>query len=71
VQEIFQAATPAYYTPKGTAPRRLILVGINHWTNTLPAWPLLRALAYSRPMATAIHLVDTAAEAGMLLTRVH
>jgi predicted Rossmann-fold nucleotide-binding protein len=71
VQEIFQAATPAYYTPVGTAVRRLILVGVNHWTNTLPAWPLLRALAYSRPMATTIHLVDTAAEAGILLTRVH
>jgi predicted Rossmann-fold nucleotide-binding protein len=71
VQEIFQAATPAYYAPKEEAPRRLILVGINHWTNTLPAWPLLRALAYSRPMATSIHLVDTAAEAGILLTRVH
>lgn len=71
VQEIFQAATPAYYTPVGAVQRRLILVGINHWTNTLPAWPLLRALAYSRPMATAIHLVDTAAEAGILLTRVH
>lgn len=71
VQEIFQAATPAYYTPKGATPRRLILVGVNHWTNTLPAWPLLRALAYSRQMATTIHLVDTAAEAGILLTRVH
>lgn len=71
VQEIFQAATPAYYTPVGAVPRRLILVGVNHWTNTLPAWPLLRALAYSRPMATSIHLVDTAAEAGILLTRVH
>lgn len=71
VQEIFQAATPAYYAAKDEAPRRVILVGVNHWTNTLPAWPLLRALAYSRPMATTIHLVDTAAEAGILLTRVH
>ncbi len=71
VQEIFQAATPAYYSGKGETPRRIILVGVNHWTNTLPAWPLLRALAYSRPMATTIHLVDTAAEAGILLTRVH
>jgi predicted Rossmann-fold nucleotide-binding protein len=71
VQEIFQAAAAAFYTPAGEAPRRLILVGVNHWTNTLPAWPLLRALAYSRPMATTIHLVDTAAEAGILLTRVH
>jgi predicted Rossmann-fold nucleotide-binding protein len=68
VQEIFQAATPAYYASDLAVPRRLILVGVNHWTKTLPAWPLLRALAYSRPMATAIHLVDTVAEAGVLLT---
>lgn len=67
VQEIFQAATPAYYAAAAEAPRRIILVGVNHWTKTLPAWPLLRALAYSRPMATAIHLVDTVAEAAVLL----
>jgi predicted Rossmann-fold nucleotide-binding protein len=67
VQEIFQAATPAYYGDGATAARRLVLVGVNHWTKTLPAWPLLRALAYSRPMATSIHLVDTVTEAGLLL----
>jgi predicted Rossmann-fold nucleotide-binding protein len=67
VQEIFQAATPAYY---GTAnARRMILVGVGHWTKTLPAWPLLRSLAENRPMAAALHLVDTVAEAGILLSR--
>jgi predicted Rossmann-fold nucleotide-binding protein len=67
VQEIFQAATPAFY---GTAnARRMILVGVSYWTKTLPAWPLLRSLAEGRPMAAALHLVDTVAEAGILLSR--
>ncbi|HTJ68418.1 MAG TPA: LOG family protein [Actinospica sp.] len=67
VQEIFQAATPAYY---GTAtPRRMILVGVSYWTRTLPAWPLLRNLAEGKPMAKTLHLVDTVAEAGVLLSR--
>ena len=67
VQEIFQAATPAFYGAENA--RRLILVGVGHWTKTLPAWPLLRSLAEGRPMANALHLVDTVAEAGVLLSR--
>lgn len=67
VQEIFQAATPAYY---GTAnARRMILVGVSYWTRTLPAWPLLRNLAEGKPMAKTLHLVDTVAEASILLSR--
>jgi len=66
VQEIFQAATPAYY---GTAARRMILVGVSYWTRTFPAWPLLRNLAEGKPMAKTLHLVDTVAEAGILLSR--
>ena len=67
VQEIFQAATPAYY---GTAnARRMILVGVSYWTRTLPAWPLLRNLAEGKPMSKNLHLVDTVAEAGILLSR--
>jgi predicted Rossmann-fold nucleotide-binding protein len=69
VQEIFQAATPAFYAPEGEAPRRLVLVGVQHWTKVLPAWPLLRALAEDRPMAARIHLVDTIAEASILLSK--
>jgi predicted Rossmann-fold nucleotide-binding protein len=67
VQEIFQATTPAYYGTENA--RRMILVGVSYWTKTFPAWPLLRALAHGRPMSIATHLVDTAAEAGILLSR--
>ena len=67
VQEVFQAATPAYY---GTAhARRMILVGVAYWTKVIPAWPLLRKLAEGRPMESGLHLVDSVAEAGILLSR--
>jgi predicted Rossmann-fold nucleotide-binding protein len=69
VQEVFQAATPAYYSSTGIMPRRLVLVGVQHWTKVLPAWPLLRALADGREMAGRIHLVDTIAEASILLSK--
>lgn len=67
VQEVFQAATPAYYG--GARARRMILVGVAYWTKVVPAWPLLRKLAEGRPMQSALHLVDTVAEAGVLLSR--
>jgi predicted Rossmann-fold nucleotide-binding protein len=67
VQEIFQAATPAFYG--GQNARRMILIGVTYWTKTFPAWPLLRTLAEGRPMSAGLHLVDTVAEAGILLSR--
>jgi predicted Rossmann-fold nucleotide-binding protein len=66
VQEVFQAVTGHYYAARPTAP--LVLVGRGAWTNELPVWPLLRALAHDRPMAGTIHLVDTVDEATALLT---
>ena len=63
VQEIFQAATPAYYAPEGTRIPPLVLVGREYWTEIFPAWPLLTALSAGRGMATAIHCVDTWSEA--------
>lgn len=66
VQEIFQAATPSYYARDGHAPP-LVLVGHRYWTETLPAWPLLRTLAHDRDMAGHIHLVDTADEVPSVL----
>lgn len=63
VQEVFQAATPAYYAPAGVPVPPLVLVGRDYWTRTLPAWPLLRALATGRSMATAVHCVDTWSDA--------
>jgi hypothetical protein len=41
----------------------MVLVGVQHWTTTVPAWPLLRALAAGRAMEPHVHLVDTVEEA--------
>lgn len=58
VQEVFQDACENYYaTPDTLAP--MVLVGVEHWTHELPAWPLLEALAADRPMAGRVHLVDS------------
>jgi predicted Rossmann-fold nucleotide-binding protein len=67
VQEVFQDACENYYaTPAEVAP--MVLVGRQHWTRRLPAWPLLRALATGRRMADRVHLVDTVAEVARVLT---
>ena len=50
------------------APAALVLVGRRHWTETLPVWPALQALAAGRPMARHLHLVDDLAEAVDLLS---
>ncbi|MDN5893158.1 MAG: LOG family protein [Nocardioides sp.] len=66
VQEIFQDACENYYADASSvAP--MILVGRDHWTRTIPAWPLLRALAAERDMADVVHLVDSVDEAAELL----
>ncbi|QIK76954.1 LOG family protein [Nocardioides piscis] len=66
VQEIFQDACENYYADESSlAP--MVLVGVEHWTRTLPAWPLLTALAAGRAMEPHIHLVDTVDEAVALL----
>ncbi|MFE1950598.1 LOG family protein [Streptomyces sp. NPDC059524] len=62
VQEVFDNATPNYYESRGE-PTPMVLVGRAHWTEKLPAWPLLRALARERSMEHRIALVDTPAEA--------
>ncbi|MEU8699216.1 Rossmann fold nucleotide-binding protein [Streptomyces sp. NPDC048680] len=68
VQEIFDSATPNYYGSRGE-PVPTVLVGRDHWTRELPAWPLLRALAADRPMESRIALVDTVEEAPEALAR--
>ena len=67
VQEVFQLATRLYYAPEGSTPPVMVLVGFDHWADSLPVWPLLRAMADRRGMADRIHLVDDAAEAVGLL----
>jgi predicted Rossmann-fold nucleotide-binding protein len=62
VQEVFQDACENYYADESSvAP--MVLVGRTYWTETLPAWPLLRTLAQGRAMEEHVHLVDTVAEA--------
>lgn len=63
VQEIFQAVTPLYYARLGDPLPRLVLVGVEHWTRTVPVWPALRALASGREMRHRLHLVDTITDA--------
>jgi hypothetical protein len=66
VQEVFQDACENYYADEATvAP--MVLVGRTYWTEDVPVWPLLSALAHHRAMASAVHLVDTDAEAVAVL----
>jgi predicted Rossmann-fold nucleotide-binding protein len=67
VQEVFQDACENFYAePASVAP--MVLVGVEHWTRTLPAWPLLRTLAAGTTMEDRVHLVDTPGEAAELLS---
>lgn len=68
MQEIFDNTTPNYYGSRG-APTPMVLVDSAHWTDELPTWPLLQALAAGRPMESRIALVDTVDEAPEALAR--
>lgn len=58
VQEVFQSTTHNYYaSDEHVVPT--VLVGIEHWTERLPVWPLLQRLGAGRPMNEHIHLVDS------------
>lgn len=61
VQEVFDSATPNYYSSRGE-PAPMVLVDRAHWTEHLPVWPLLRALAGGRAMESRIALVDSVDE---------
>ena len=70
VQEIFQDACENYYGAAGSL-SPMVLVGIEHWTRTLPAYPLLEALARDRGMEKQVFLVDDAAEAVRILVELN
>jgi predicted Rossmann-fold nucleotide-binding protein len=62
VQEVFQAACTNYYAPeRDVAP--MVFVGRDYWTNELPVWPLVSALAEGRPLAGRVALVDEPSQA--------
>ncbi|MFF4010100.1 LOG family protein [Streptomyces sp. NPDC001717] len=66
VQEVFDSATPNYYGSRGE-PAPMILVDRAHWTEHLPVWPLLHALARGRSMESRIALVDSVDEVADVL----
>ncbi|MEU5752729.1 Rossmann fold nucleotide-binding protein [Streptomyces sp. NPDC047829] len=68
VQEIFDNATPNYYESRGE-PTPMVLVDRAHWTERLPAWPLLTSLASGRTMESRVALVDRIEEAPEALKR--
>lgn len=69
VQEVFQAATANYYACDPSLVSPMILVGQRHWTQELPAWPLLARLGEGREMGRHVHLVGDVDDAVALLTR--
>ncbi|WP_168583618.1 LOG family protein [Gephyromycinifex aptenodytis] len=66
VQEIFQAVTPRYYSDADDVPA-LVLVGREHWTQTVPVWQALEALGHERALGRAVRLVDGLEEAAVAL----
>ncbi|KUL55177.1 Rossmann fold nucleotide-binding protein [Streptomyces sp. NRRL F-4489] len=68
VQEVFDAATLNYYRPHGE-PTPMVLVDHRHWTETLPAWPLLQTLSTGHPMASRLTLVDSVDDVPEALAR--
>lgn len=63
VQEVFQAATSNYYSADDDQVCPMVFVGVEHWTRTLPAWPLITALGRGRTMGERLLLVDDVDEA--------
>ncbi|GAA4401346.1 LOG family protein [Fodinibacter luteus] len=67
VQEVFQVATRLYYAPANAVLPVVVLVGRRHWTQDVPVWAPLTALAAGRPMAQRLHLADSVDEAAELV----
>ena len=67
VQEIFQAVTENFYAADASLVAPMVLVGVEYWTRTYPAWPLLQALGEGRAMGDVVHCVETVEEAAALV----
>ena len=66
VQEVFQDACENFYADR-SAIAPMVLVGRRYWTEDLPVWPLLRAMARGRVMQEHVHLVESVDDAADLL----
>ena len=58
VQEVFQDACENYYAD-ATAVAPMVLVGREHWTETVPGLAAARRARGRRAMEQHVHLVDT------------
>ena len=70
VQEVFQAATRAFYRPDGPS-GPLVFLGVNYWTTTVPVQSLLRPLLAASPhgdVSGLVRLTDDVSEAVAVLT---
>lgn len=70
VQEIFQDACENFYGAAGSI-SPMVLVGVDYWTRTLPAYPLLVDLARGRAMEDMVFLVDEPSEAVRILVELN
>ncbi len=68
LREISDNATGTHYRSRGE-PTPMVLVDRAHWTERLPAWPLLRSLARDRATEGRIALVDRIEQAPEALKR--
>lgn len=71
VQEVFQAATKAFYRTDGE-PGPMVFLGVTFWTTVVPVVSLLTPLLAASPFGDVsglVHLVDDVDEAVTLLTR--
>jgi len=61
IQEVFMDACQNHYeTFEVVSP--MIMLGVEHWTETLPVWPLLEAMSKDRPWGELVGLCDRADE---------
>jgi len=57
IQEIFQDAAQNHYESYGP-PAPMVFLGVEHWTERRPVWPLLQHLAQGRAYAAQLYLTD-------------
>ena len=57
IQEIFQDAAQNHYESYGP-PAPMVFLGVEHWTQRRPVWPLLQHVAQGKAYAAQLYLTD-------------